>query len=273
MLFQKDWDGIAKILYKNQELLKSDPVIQQAINLFEEEYFSDIEVLGASKKKEVLEYPGLVVELKQTSFSPSFVSRFVDEKLRNLKELKSDALISYAASHQGRPLAREILAEIQSSKPESIADAKRSNVTIKSTKTGAGRPKTISLFKSKQEESFFEAVRGAFPTHHPYPNVSISSVLDYQAIKEALNSEQKNYFFKGVVDSVVFDARKSYQPMYFIELDSHFHDNSEARKNDGLKNSIFEVANVKLIRIRAYDLKECTVEKYKELIWEIMRDL
>lgn len=44
-------------------------------------------------------------------------------------------------------------------------------------------------------------------------------------------------------------------------------------KNDLMKNRIFEVANVKLIRIRAYELEETSVHKFQKLVLEIMRDL
>ncbi len=40
-----------------------------------------------------------------------------------------------------------------------------------------------------------------------------------------------------------------------------------------MKNIIFEAANVKLIRIRAYDLKETSVKQFYELVLEVMRGL
>lgn len=273
LLYEKKWDDIAKILYKNPKLLQTDPVIKQAIQLFETEFFADTEVLDSKEKLKIFEYPGLVVELSQKSFSSSFVDRFLDEKLAILKELESDTLISFAASHQDRPLAKEILKEIQSKRPESIADARRQNLSIKSTNTDSSHAKTIKLFKSKQEELFFEAVRKSFPTYHPYPNVALSCILDFEVIKGKLNQAQKDYFFRSIIDSVVFDTASGYQPRYFIELDSPFHDNDRAKANDAMKDAIFEAANVKLIRIRAYDISECTVENFQNLVLEVMREL
>lgn len=40
-----------------------------------------------------------------------------------------------------------------------------------------------------------------------------------------------------------------------------------------MKNQIFEIANVKLIRIRAHDTEETTVKKFQELVLEVMHDI
>jgi predicted proteasome-type protease len=156
-------------MYKNAELLGSDPIIEQAIRLFESEFFSETESLAPKKKLKVYEYPGLVIELKKHVFSDAFVARFLDEKLKLLRETSSDHLLNFAALHQERPLAREILKDIQAKSPEVIAEARRDNVSIRSTSTTNRKSRIINLFKSKQEQNFFEAVREAFPTYHPYP--------------------------------------------------------------------------------------------------------
>lgn len=100
MLARKEWDEIAKIMYKNAKLLGSDPIIQQAIRLFESEFFSETESLSPREKLKVYEYPGLIIELKKHAFSEQFVGRFVDEKLKLLQAENSDSLLSFAASHQ-----------------------------------------------------------------------------------------------------------------------------------------------------------------------------
>jgi len=273
MLFNKEWDGLAKILYENSGLIQSDPVINQAIQLFESEYFSDIQDLNPKEKLSALEYPGIVLDLKQKSFSDKFIVRFINEKLQVMQLLNSEGLISFAASHQKNPLAQKILQDIQKRKPELMANERRENVSIKATKIAEGEAKTIRLFKSQQENNFFEAIRLSFPTYHPYPNVALSCIINFDAIQKHLNPAQKNYFFRAVIDSVVFDAINGYQPMYFFELDSHYHDGDKAKENDNMKNKIFEIANVKLIRIRAHEAKETTIKKFQELVLEVMRDL
>jgi hypothetical protein len=88
-----------------------------------------------------------------------------------------------------------------------------------------------------------------------------------------LNAETREYFFKAIIYSVVFDSGKNYEPKFFIELDSHHHDNERSTKNDSMKDKIFKEANVKLIRIRTYGQSEATVQKFKQLVLEVMRGL
>jgi hypothetical protein len=273
MLARKEWDQIAKVMYSNVKLLGSDPIIQQAIFLFESEFFSETEGLEPREKYKIYEYPGLLIEIRKHGFSESFVRRFIDENLKILKTLKKDNLLNYALSHRESPLAREIIKEIQHKSPEVIANARRENVSIRSTSITDGESRTINLFKSKQEQNFFEAVREAFPTYHPYPNVSISCVLDFDAIKSQLSQQERDYFFRSIVDSVIFDTKDGYVPKFFIELDSSFHDNTRAQENDLMKDSIFKAANTKLIRIRAHHDSETTVQRFKELVLEVMRGL
>lgn len=273
MLARKEWDAIAKTMYRNANLIGSDPIIEQAIRLFESEFFSETEKLGPRDRLKSYEYPGLIIELKQHVFSKQFIGRLVDEKLKLLKAEKSDSLISYAASHQDRPLAREILSEIDAKTPEVIADARREHVSVRATANTDGRALTRNLFKSKQEQNFFEAVRDAFPTYHPYPNVAVSSVLDFDALKASLDRAARDYFFWAIIDCVVFDTKDGYEPRFFFELDSIYHDEERARENDALKDRIFSAANVKLIRIRARERSEATVHRFKQLVLEVMRGL
>lgn len=273
MLARKEWDEIAKVMHRNVKLIGSDPVFQQAVRLFESEFFSETASLSTAERLKMYEYPGLIIELGKHAFSIEFVGRFIDEKLNIYRSENSDKLLSFAASHQERPLAREMLAELNSNKPEAIADARRENVSIRSTATSNGKPRTTNLFKSKQEQSFFEAVREAFPTYHPYPNVAVSCVIEFDAIKDQLNQLQREYFFRSIVDCVVFDTRNGYEPKFFIELDSAFHNTKKAVENDQMKDAIFELANAKLIRIRAHHDGETTVQRFKELVLEVMRGL
>lgn len=273
MLANKEWDSIAKTMYRNSKLIGSDPVFLQAIQLFESEFFVETDPLPPSEKKKVYEYPNLVIELNQHAFSKSFVETFIDRKLALLKETNSDHLLSYAVQYQNRPLAVQILKEIQVKTPEVLADARRQGFSIKANPITNEKPKTTKLFKSRQEQLFFEAVKETFPTYHPYPNVAVSCVIDFSAVKDILSAEERKYFFTAVVDSVVFDSAKEYEPKFFVELDSKYHDNERAERNDHLKDEIFKAANVKLIRIRIHDQNEITVENFKQLILEVMRGL
>jgi hypothetical protein len=273
MLADKDWDSIAKAMYRNSALLNSDPVFAQAVTLFESEFFAETDLLHPIEKQKIYEYPHLIIELRKHAFSHIFVETFIDRRLELLKTIGSKNLLNYALQHQERPLATEIVQSIRASQPEAIADARRENVSIQATPVVPGAKRTTRLFKSHQEQCFFEAVRDAFPTYHPYPNVAVSCVIDYSAVKANLTTEERKYFFMAIIDSVVFDSNNNYEPKFFIELDSQYHDSGTAASNDNMKDNIFKAANVKLIRIRADDQRDTTVERFRELVVEVMRGL
>lgn len=273
LLSQKDWEAIGKILYKNKKARTQDPFLSQVTTFFEAEFFTFAEPLPPAARAKQFEFTNLIIELGQHGFSQTFVDRFVDERLKLTQQTNHSALLNYAQTHQQRPLAKQIIQSFLQTRPETVAGSLRENLTIRSTEVVAGKARTIRLFKSKQEENFYEAVRRVFPTYHPYPNVALSCVLDYQAIKDQLSEKTKTYFFQAIIDSVVFDVGSGYEPKYFIELDSTFHDGAQAQINDQLKDSIFRAANTKLIRIRPLDAKASSVEEFEKLVREVMRSL
>ncbi|AAO58200.1 DUF2726 domain-containing protein [Pseudomonas syringae group genomosp. 3] len=273
LLAQKDWEAIGKIIYQKKKAKVQDPFLTQMTGFFESEFFTFAEPLPPAERSRQFEYTNLIIELNQHGFSQGFVDRFVDERLKLMQETKHTALLNYAQTHQHRPLAKEIIQSFLRAKPEAVSASLRTNMTVRATEVTPGEPKTIRLFKSKQEENFYEAVRRVFPTFHPYPNVALSCVLDYQAIKDQLSEKARSYFFRGIVDSVVFDVGSGYVPKYFIELDSSFHDDPQAQANDLLKDAIFRAANTKLIRIRPLDAKASSVEEFERLVRELMRQL
>ncbi|RMO93626.1 hypothetical protein ALP36_200120 [Pseudomonas syringae pv. coriandricola] len=272
-LAQKDWEAIGKIIYKNKKAKTHDPFLAQVTSFFEAEFFTFAAPLPPVERAKQFEFTNLIIELGQHGFSQSFVDRFVDERLKLMQETKHAALLNYAQSYQHRPLAKQIIQSFLQTKPETVAASLRENMTIRATEVVAGEAKTIRLFKSKQEEHFYEAVRRVFPTYHPYPNVALSCVLDYPAIKDQLSEKARSYFFQAIIDSVVFDGGRGYEPRYFIELDSSFHDEAHAQANDQLKDSIFRAANTKLIRIRPLNAKASSVEEFEKLVREVMRQL
>nr|WP_262416869.1 DUF2726 domain-containing protein [Pseudomonas sp. P867] len=268
---QKDWEAIGKIIYKNKKARTQDPFLAQVTTFFEAEFFAFADPLPAAERAKQFEFTNLIIELGQHGFSHAFVDRFVDERLKLMQETNHSALLNYAQSYQNRPLAKQIIQSFLHKKPEMVAASLRENLTIRATDVVAGNAKTIRLFKSKQEEHFYEAVRRVFPTYHPYPNVALSCVLDYSAIKNQLTSNARTYFFQAIIDSVVFDVGSGYEPRYFIELDSSFHDTPQAQANDHLKDSIFRAANAKLIRIRPLNSSASSVEEFERLVREVMR--
>ncbi|WP_437884434.1 DUF2726 domain-containing protein [Pseudomonas sp. LRF_L74] len=228
----------------------------QVTTFFEAELFTFAEPLQAAQRAKQFEFTNLIIALGQHGFSQGFVDRFVDERLKLMQETKHSALLNYAQSYQHRPWPSRSSSLLQT-KPE----------------VGTGKAKTIHLFKSKQQENFYEVIPRFFPTYHFYPNVALSSVLNYPDIKDQLSEKSKSYFFQTIIDSVVFDVSSGHEPRYFIELDSSFHDETKAQANDQLKDSVFRAANTKLIRVRLLNARASSVEEFEKLVREVMRQL
>jgi hypothetical protein len=126
-----------------------------------------------------------------------------------------------------------------------------------------------SLFKSAQEKEFFNAVCDVYPQFIVYPNVAVSSVLNFERIKEFLSQSERKYFFMAVVDCVVFDYNQLFLPKYFFELDSLFHDSPAQSQKDKYKNNIFSAAGQKLYRIRQTGNNQKKVD-FTKLIKELL---
>jgi hypothetical protein len=271
LLAVKDWDELSEIIFQQRADLGTDPVIKHAVSLFEHEFIGYIASLHVSLRLQKLRHITLTIESNRGSFAPDFVNRAIDAKLEALYETKSDAFAGYAAQYSDRPLAIELLKLTKVERPEHLADARRENASVKAISQVRARiSHTASLFKSPQERNFYEAVRKIFPELLPYPNVAMSGSLDFEAVKSKLSPEARSYYFKSLFDCVLFDPKEDYKPIHFFELDSAYHNKPQAQANDQMKNEICTAANVKLIRIRAFNVQETSVESFAELLCELI---
>jgi hypothetical protein len=271
-LAAKDWDGLSELLLNNKSVIHKDPYLGQVAKLFESEFLSHIESLAPVDKLGRMRHISLIIESDRTCFAKSFVEKVIDEKMLALMATSDDKLASYASTHFDRPLAKTLLLELRQQAPEQLAQARNASAKIEAATNRKASAKTLKLFKSRQEQSFFDALRDVFPNHIPYPNVAMSCVIDIDAIREAIPLEAREYFFKAVIDFVLYDPHAGHEPIHFFELDSKFHDGERARRNDALKNSILGAAGVKLVRIRAFSETDATTANFKKLIVDLIAE-
>ena len=64
-----------------------------------------------------------------------------------------------------------------------------------------------------QEVDFFMGVRDVYQMFVVYPNVALSCVIDFKKIQKSLSEEEKTFFFRGIIDCVVFDQHNNYKPI------------------------------------------------------------
>ena len=151
-------------------------------------------------------------------------------------------------------LCRSVIKQYEDSLPKRVAHSQPGTISVTENKNIADIDGRCTLFKSKQEKEFFEAVKDAFPMYLVYPNVALSSIVDFGLVKDRLSPAERAYFFQATVDCVVFDYhRELYQPKYFYELDSLYHDNPDRKLKDTYKDNILAAAGQKLYRIRRVD--------------------
>lgn len=141
------------------------------------------------------------------------------------------------------------------------------------SKTVPSRPKfartdwLVPLFKSEQERTFNQALKEVFPNFFIYPNVAVSNLFDFEEIKVHLTSSERDYFFKAIVDFVIYDP-VDYTPKFFFEVDSIYHDTAEATIRDSKKNKFFDVAGIALHRVRIYS---DSITQHYDFIGEIRK--
>jgi len=126
------------------------------------------------------------------------------------------------------------------------------------------------LFKSSQELEFYQALKDLYPNYFIYPNVALSNIFIFDDISETINSKQQSYFFKAVIDFVVYDPSDFHVPKYFFEVDSHYHDNPKAKIKDKMKDDIFLAANIPLHRIRLDEFTNTPRHEFAKKIQKII---
>lgn len=168
-------------------------------------------------------------------------------------------------------IANNFIDEYEKNNPVEINHSNSSNIKISMNSNLKTERNIINLFKSKQEYEFFYAISDKYPNYFTYPNVALSCIINFDEIKNELDSNESNYFFKAIIDCVVFKSdNNNFEPMYFFELDSIFHDDEKQIKKDKIKDKILSLAGVNLFRIRAKSSKNLERNDFKQLIDEVI---
>jgi hypothetical protein len=121
-----------------------------------------------------------------------------------------------------------------------------------------------NLCASRQEYEFLSAVRQYFPSLRSYPNQPLRNFVDIEKLEATVPLRVRNYAWSAQVDILLCTADED--PIMGIELDSIHHDTDEVAERDELKNLLFKLAGLPLIRIRAADTKTVRAEDFYDLL-------
>lgn len=255
-----DWaEGLA-LVHRHPESVDREAPVRRAVETFEDAFFAQMN--GRVESESAADCLETWLLLHSGGFYRLSAERFEDVVRRLVGWHRAEGQLDRAAQVARFAPELDICAEVLAADVNSIDEdpsttptplAHEQSDTIRlsvNTLRPAGDDHTVSLFKSPQEEEFFRAAREAFPMYTPYPNVALSSLIDFEAIREALSAAERTFFFKGIVDCVIFDQHQAYRPLYFFEIDSAHHDAPDRQEKDRYKDRILAVAGHRLHRIR-----------------------
>lgn len=117
---------------------------------------------------------------------------------------------------------------------------------------------------SQQEREFLRAVRQFFPSLRAYPNIPLRNFIDLGKLEALVPIRTHRYGWSAQVDILL--CTDDEDPVAGIELDSVFHDSEEAIERDQLKNTVFKLSGLPMIRIRADDEKAVRAEDFYDLL-------
>ena len=253
LIFRKEWVELLDIIvHKYSKITSSDEQVMRAVKIFEDEFFIELDKGNENDNIAPLLNNLLLLHIGRTYKLPEerFV-RVVVELTRIYSEKgRKEEAYRYAELCPKNEACANFMKNYKNTLPKVIEHSQSDQIRVTENRKIVNENYTTSLFKSRQEEEFFMGVREAFPMYTVYPNVALSCVINFDKIKIHLSQEERAFFFKGIIDCVVFDHHKNYKPTRFYELDSFYHDSPEQKQKDSYKDNILSLAGQRLNRIR-----------------------
>lgn len=156
--------------------------------------------------------------------------------------------VQYARYRPEADACRGVLAQFQAAGPSATSDVATGTITDveASFRIDGRRP----LFRSRQEATLFQAAQRVFSGLILVPNAALHAAIEFDAIKGVLSEQERELFFRVLVDLVVFDPAEGSRASHFIELDSPWHDDPQAKDRDQVKERMAGLAGCRMIRLR-----------------------
>ena len=215
------WEAGLGWLHRHGVEAGTDEALDRAAQTFTHALLAAAETsaLDAPLEKLFLLHTGRLYRLTEAQFER------VVERLVRLHRDRPEAALGYARFCPGNPACAEAIRRHGAPVRQPVTSGDGHTVTQTRPRT-SGEVATRPLFRSRQEADFFMAVRDVFAAYFAYPNVALSQLVDFERVRERLSERERRFFFRGLVDCVVFDQHAGYRPVYFFELDSPLHDDA-----------------------------------------------
>lgn len=252
LMAQGKWSDLITLLHQHHKEILADSSLENAFKVFESEFTRNFDELRKDENFEKnLRSLSLLHLGRMYKLSDGTISKVTIELAKlSYEKGNFEEAYDYAKRFPNDEICANIIEKHEKALPKVVKHSQSQSIRVTENQDVVAADHTISLFKSNQEYDFFMAVREVFPMYIVYPNVALSTLMDFEKIKSSLSSEESEYFFKAVVDCVVFDQHRNYVPIYFFELDSSLHDSQKQITKDKYKDKVLAVSGKKLYRIR-----------------------
>jgi Protein of unknown function (DUF2726) len=271
-IYKKDWDNLIQLIYNQPKVVteSGDEILKTAVETFLRQFLTELKTETPKADIKPLHLHALFTlhRTEQFLLQEDDLGVIVVELVRCYQEDIEQA-VHYARYFPKAQLCADTIKRYEESLPKAVSHSQNKILRVIENIQIENNDYTKPLFNSPQESDFFQALRQVFPRYDVYPNVGLSSLINYENIKKRLSTEEREYFLKSHVDCVVFDQFRGYKPIYFFELDSSFHDTPEQKVKDGYKNKILAVAGQKLYRIRKVS-PQVTIQNFMLMIREVL---
>lgn len=264
LLASQSWSDILGLIKTQQVALKNNGIEWEKISSLLESEF----IKYAQNEKDVL------VSKLCSEYLKLHVSNYIQVSSVGLDQIESIGFkASLSQSDSDAKAFSQLCSYNETALNYKIISAKLKSVTPNENLTKKSSFARVDwllpLFKSDQEQHFNQALKDVFPSFFIYPNVAVSNLFNFDEIKMKLTNNECDYFLKAIVDFVVYDP-VDYTPKFFFEVDSFYHDSAEATVRDNKKNKFFDVAGIKLHRVRlssdSLTQKHEFIRKIREII-------
>ncbi len=240
----QDWNELNLILSdeKNCLELRDDPIF----SIFENNLVEEIKNIDNSKNDSASIVLARIFQLNQKNKTLVLSSSCIKKIAEYLFEKFPSE--EYAKHLEGNKKANEYLINKESQIDRVIEKTILSaNLDIKIGKNDRLNF-SKSIFNSPPEYELYKASLKIFPDKIIYPNVALSTIINFK-VNKFLDSKHQTFFLKSTLDLCVVN-KETFIPELFIELDSSWHDKPKQIEKDKMKDYIFEMAGLKLIRLR-----------------------
>lgn len=250
LLREEKWNELIDIFYKKKDLIHSDVLLKQSLEI------SLNEIVEKTKKENTdkcflnaLETIWLLDSGKFIKLNDNQREAFIVAIALGSKETLEKSY-QFAKLCPENEICKSIINEFEKSNPIKINHSQSNTIEIVVNNEINDVDFSKTLFNSSQEVEFFIALKRVFSTFQIYPNVALSSIFEFEKVKDFLSSKEKDFFLKTTIDFVVFEPFRNYFPLYCFEIDSIWHDTKEQKEKDLIKDKIFSISGKKLFRIR-----------------------